>query len=991
MKFFYKACPIGVLFVLLSAQAQSQSQLVYAEDFENGSGSFTLNTAGEVGDNTGNNIWVINNSYEAEPTYPNTSSQDNTTGGLINFAPFSNYLHIHDSIADFNGGVSSANFDPSSASDRFTSTDAFCTLGLDSVRIAFYYTAQGAVDANASLYYQVDGGAWTQVPNSNLTNQNNWAFVEFFNNDFDNVNDLRFGFRWTNTASSVDPSISIGIDGIRIVGKYAPNLYNVRLEIDSINPNPVCRGDGLLLFFSNPVPLCGTGFYEIQFSNQFGDFTNYTSLGIFQLNNENVNQAVFTLPTPTNINPNPCYNIRVMRVDIDPVLISDTTICIEVENCPNQIFTLEPPVVSNPSDTICIGSVIDVPFYSLGVFENNTYVAQLSDSNGLFPPNPNVLGFINDDGTYPPGSMPRGNVPGLVREDQQPIPPGCNYFIRVVSSSPATIGNVYGPFCIRNCDIETNEKVDVSFCIDNENGGDTLLTVDIGIDPPPAEYFPPNEFQIQLFDFMSFGLINTGVVGSVAAITDTTVQLSIPPLPLLGTVGLIPGTYYMRVISTNSDQPWDNFGTLIRLTIGAPNPTPLSISIVDPNTGLPLPFDGDTTICNDEALFFRLSPFNPNSSYVWSLNNDPDFFEGGPFNPILFNSTGNFTIGVTETNFGCVGPGSDIAEVEVRDLPSATVIGPTLVCLGDSIEYRVPLSENTYYEWGIEPGVIVDSLSNNAILYFSEPGTTVIQMSTVNECGNRNSERNITVRQPPILETVNDTTICIDESVLLSTSEGNNYNYFWTEDQELISEERELVVNPDSTTTYYLRVTNFGSLACESLDSVTVEVAFPDTGKVIELDICEGEEALLNPDTLAAAYLWNTGQTEPFISVSDSGWYFVNLFFDEAVCSTVDSFYVKVKPCFQPLILPNVFSPNGDGFNDAFTAKQTFTYEEFSIVIYNRWGMKVYESVNPYFEWNGNDMNGNKLPDGTYFFIASLKHIEEEDLQKGSLTLLGGK
>ncbi|MEZ5173560.1 MAG: gliding motility-associated C-terminal domain-containing protein [Bacteroidia bacterium] len=991
MKHCYLIRYIFALLILAPLAGNAQSTLVYSEDFENGNGSFSLNTAGEVGTNTGTNQWIVNNQYSGAPTYPNTPDQTNTTGGNINFAPFSNYLHIHDSLAAVTPGVSNANFNPQAASDRFASTTPFCTLGLDSVRIAFFFHCVGAPGATGSLYYQADGGPWTAVPNAVFSGQANWAFVEFYNEDFDNKNDLRFGFRWTNGSAATTPTGSFGVDGIRVVGRFAPALYNVRLEIDSITPNPVCRGDGMLIFFSNPVPLCGTGFYEVQMSNLFGDFTNYTSLGIFQLSNENTNMAVFTLPTPTNLNVGDCYLIRIMRVDITPVIVSDVSICIEVINCPNQIFTLEPPVVSNPLDTICIGSVIDVPFYSTGVYLNNTYIAQLSDSNGLFPPNPNVLGFINDNNNYPPGTIPRGNVPGLVQPQQQPIPPGCNYYIRVISSSPSVIGSVYGPFCIRNCDIETNDKVDVSFCIDNENGGDTLLSVDVGIDPPPAEYFPVNEFEIQLLDFMSFGVINTGVVGSVEAYGDTVVQLSIPILPLLGTVGLIPGTYYMRIVASNSSQPWDNLGTLVRLTIGAPNPSPLDIDIIDINTFLSLNFDGDTTICVDEALFFRLAPYNPNSTYQWGLNNDPDFYDGAPYNGILFNQAGEYDIYVVETNYGCVGPGSVPAHVTVRDLPSATVVGPSLVCEGDTVEYDVPLSENTYYEWGINPGSIVDSSSNVAQLYFTQPGTTVITMSTVNECGNRNSTRNITVRPLPDVIASNDTIICAQETVQLSTPEGNNYMYYWSEDGDVFSQQHQVEVTPDSTTTYYIRVTSFGSLQCENMDSVTVEVQYPDTGTVTTIEICEGESATLLSDTSAISYLWSTGETSPFITVSDSGWYTLTLYYNEIVCAQTDSFHVKIIPCYLPLILPNVFTPNGDGFNDFFKAIQTFDYDEFNITIWNRWGIKVYESEDPFFEWNGKDKNGDVLPDGTYFFVASLKHLENEDTQKGTVTILDSK
>ncbi|HOY48991.1 MAG TPA: gliding motility-associated C-terminal domain-containing protein, partial [Flavobacteriales bacterium] len=978
-----------LLILLSSNYLNAQNTLVYTEDFENGPGVFGLNTTGEIGTNAGQNKWVVNNLFTGTPIYPNTISQDSTTGGLINFAPFSNYLHIQDSVAASTQNIGNANFQPNAASDRFTSTSDFCTLGLDSVRIAFYYTCEGNPGASAQLYYLADGGAWTPVPGAVFNNQTKWNYIEFYDEGFDNKNALRFGFRWTNDGSGGPTSGSMGVDGVRIVGKYAPDIYNVRLELDSISPNPVCRGDGLLLFFSNPVPLCGTGFYEVQFSSAFGNFTNYTSLGIYQLNNQNTQQILFTLPIPSNTNASPCYNIRVMRVDITPVIVSDTSICIEVINCPNQIITLQPAVLSNPTDTLCIGSVIDVPFYSLGVFQNNLYVAQLSDSNGLFPPNPNVLGFVSDNTTYPPGTIPKGNVPGLVRPQNQPIPPGCNYYIRVISSNPTTIGSVYGPFCIRECDIETNEKVDVQFCIDDVNGGDTLLTVDVGVFPPPATYSPPNEFQIQLLDFQSFGVINTGVVGSVVAVNDTVVQLSIPNLPNLFTVGLIPGNYYMRIVATNSDQNWDLSGTLVRLTIGAPNPSPLSIGIIDINTFLNVPFDGDTTICVNEAIYFLLSPYNFSSSYVWSLNNDPNFFEGGPYNPILFNGLGDYTLGVTETNFGCVGPGSNDAIIRVQGFPSASIVGPAQVCLGDTATFSVPLNQNTYYSWTTNPGSIVDSLSNTASISFPSSGTASIHMEAVNECGSQESTKTVFVRQPPLVVTSNDTSVCVDAQLTLNTADGINFKFYWSEDGQLISQDREITVNPDTTTTYVIRVTNYGSLACESADTVTVTVQYPDTGSVKTIDLCQGESATLQSDSTGISYLWSTGLLTQSITVSDSGWYYVMINQANELCPMLDSFKVNVKVCYQPLELPNVFSPNGDGMNDVFTPGQTYMYEDFNIVIYNRWGLKVYESMNPFFEWNGQDLNGNQLTDGTYFYIAKLEHHENSDLQKGTVTILG--
>jgi gliding motility-associated-like protein len=971
----------------ITTQVEAQTTLVYSEDFENGPGSFILNTS-SVGTPSGPNQWVVNNQYSGEGIYPNTTSQSNTVGGSINFAPFSNYLHIHDSIAAAQLNVFNANFNPSEASDRFVETGNFCTLGLDSVRIAFYFLCEGSSNASAQLYFQADNGPWTALPGAVFNNTNLWNYAEIYNPAFNNRNDIRFGFRWTNTDNSGPSSISMAIDGVRIVGVYSPNLYNIRLELESITPNPVCKGDGVLLFFDNPVPLCGNGFYEIQLSDLFGNFTNYSSLGIYQLDNEDTSMALFSLPTPSNLNAGDCYQIRVVRVDITPAIISDTSICISIIDCPNQVFTLQPAVLSNPADTVCVGSVIDVPFYSEGVFVNNTYVAQLSDSNGLFPPNPNVLGFVNDNTTYPVGSIPRGNVPGLIRAQNQPIPPGCNYYIRVIATSPSTIGSVYGPFCIRECDIETNNKEDVQFCITDVEGGDTTLTVEIEQFDPPATYIEPNEFQIQLLDFQTFGVINTGVVGSVQAVNDTLVELSIPPLPQLFTVGLIPGNYYMRIVATNSNQPWDLSGTLVRLTIGAPNPSPLGIGIVDQSTFIPVQWDNDTTICLNDALYFYLFPFNFQSQYTWALNTDPNFFEGGPYNPILFNSAGNYTLTVTETNFGCVGPGSSQAQITVRTGPSALITGPGQICEGDTATYTVPLNQNTYYAWGSNTGSIVDTLGNQGQFYFPSSGTTSITIFAVNDCGTASSSKNIFVREPPTLDLGADTSFCNEAELQLSSPTGPNFTYTWNINGESVSTAPQYTLNTDSTVTVLLRTTNFGSLECESFDTLTVFIETPGPASFDTISICEGDFAQLQADTIADAYLWSTGDILPAIAVSDTGWYTLQRVYNSELCPKIDSFYVTIKQCFQPLVLVNVFSPNGDGQNDFWIAKQTYSYEEFSMVIYNRWGQLVYESIDPFFAWNGNDLNGNALPDGTYFYVARLKDLENTDEQKGTVTLI---
>jgi gliding motility-associated-like protein len=82
-------------------------------------------------------------------------------------------------------------------------------------------------------------------------------------------------------------------------------------------------------------------------------------------------------------------------------------------------------------------------------------------------------------------------------------------------------------------------------------------------------------------------------------------------------------------------------------------------------------------------------------------------------------------------------------------------------------------------------------------------------------------------------------------------------------------------------------------------------------------------------------------------------------------------------------IVPNVFTPNGDGVNDAFRLVE-LTPDFQQIQVFDRFGVLVFESSDPDFQWDGTDRKGRKLPVGTYFYIAKIG----EKVIKGQVTLL---
>ena len=96
--------------------------------------------------------------------------------------------------------------------------------------------------------------------------------------------------------------------------------------------------------------------------------------------------------------------------------------------------------------------------------------------------------------------------------------------------------------------------------------------------------------------------------------------------------------------------------------------------------------------------------------------------------------------------------------------------------------------------------------------------------------------------------------------------------------------------------------------------------------------------------------------------------------------------------CFR-FDLPNVFTPNGDGVNDVLRPRESPYITDFSIKIVNRWGVEVFKSSEPGFEWNGQIHNkGAACPDGAYFYMAEFTARTEgrtfRKIQSGSITIL---
>lgn len=94
------------------------------------------------------------------------------------------------------------------------------------------------------------------------------------------------------------------------------------------------------------------------------------------------------------------------------------------------------------------------------------------------------------------------------------------------------------------------------------------------------------------------------------------------------------------------------------------------------------------------------------------------------------------------------------------------------------------------------------------------------------------------------------------------------------------------------------------------------------------------------------------------------------------------------------LLIPNVITPNGDGFNDLFDPVQALrevkiqvSDQQTKMTIVNRWGEVVFVATQPYRAWDGKSSLGIIMPQATYYFILNIEATNEITLQ-GSVNLL---
>lgn len=380
----------------------------------------------------------------------------------------------------------------------------------------------------------------------------------------------------------------------------------------------------------------------------------------------------------------------------------------------------------------------------------------------------------------------------------------------------------------------------------------------------------------------------------------------------------------------------------------------------------------NTTICAN-GTYPLLDAGNPGATYQWSL--DGNAIAGATSQTYQTSQAGTYSVQVGSGN--CGASGSMILDVVALPTPS---LSNQTICDYDAISTLDAGSfTGATYQWTQDGNVI-----SGATAQTYQPtvaGTYAVDV-TVNPGCTGSSQMVLTINATPT-PAVNDEDICTDQQATLDANfAGASYQWSNGATTQTIS------VNTAGTYTVTVTQNN-----CVAIDSGVVNVFnYPDAPVVA----CNTIDGLFK-----YVYTWSAVAGAASYEVSEDGgatWipanvpsgaesHGVNASIPEFMVRAIGSGLCKTGASSEPVqcdvIIPNIFTPNGDNINEFFELTNIEQYPNNTVQIFNRWGNEVYNATG--YNNSSRRFEGKDSPDGVYFYIIDLK--DGKDTKSGTVTI----
>lgn len=282
----------------------------------------------------------------------------------------------------------------------------------------------------------------------------------------------------------------------------------------------------------------------------------------------------------------------------------------------------------------------------------------------------------------------------------------------------------------------------------------------------------------------------------------------------------------------------------------------------------------------------------------------------------------------------------------------------------------------------------------------TETSTYYVTVTFDNGCTRTDSVK-VFVTDLELPKITGDSAICFGKSSTLTATHSTSNTFHWSSGQTTSS----ITVSPQITTEYTVTATMEGD--CEVTDMFTVTVMPLPVPSFIanptEIYVENSIGTVTCTSLMPGGYhlVWNFGDVFSNVNVVEdvadvthdythAGYYTITLTAIDSV-GCVDSIKTRVSvevPYF--FFIPNAFTPDGDGVNETFAPKgEGVDPDQYFMQIFDRSGMLIYSTHNPYDYWDGRNKFGNMCPEGVYVYLIRLVNLNGEDKEyTGTVTLV---
>lgn len=358
---------------------------------------------------------------------------------------------------------------------------------------------------------------------------------------------------------------------------------------------------------------------------------------------------------------------------------------------------------------------------------------------------------------------------------------------------------------------------------------------------------------------------------------------------------------------------------------------------------------------------------------------------------ITANSNGNYVVRVTDPMSPSTCFKTDTLYFVKSDTPSVTIdYSKKQVCEGENVSFvALPVNEDIppKYEWRINDLIQPETssfinrndLSNNDIV--------TVKLLTQNACLSNPINSNITpievVSKPVSMILPGNISICeTDEKTLSSSNLISGSTYTWLQNDEIQdsgSELNEITISEINQSGVWTLVVDNGICPAVTSPPVNVKVDENPLLSIIQEPSSDDQVKLVGTSSVGTTS-WspsaNLSSSSDLITVFDGSssplMNNITLTSVNGECKEQTTTTIVIS---ADIAAPNIFTPNGDGENDTFVIQGMESRRDASVIIFNRWGVKIYETK----DYMVNEWDGGDVPDGVYYFLVQTVNENESD------------